>query len=480
MIGGGISGLAAAHRIGELDPTAQVALYEAGPRLGGVLQSTRRDGFLIEHSADSFITKTPWAIDLAQRVGLGDDLLPTDEAHRRAFVVRRGELHAVPVGFQLMVPRQLGPLLGSRLLSTWGKLRVASEALIGRRRTTGDESLTSFATRRLGREAFERLVQPLVGGIYTADPDRLSMAATFPQMLEMEQSSGSLIRAAWKDARAARRKAVSKEKNTDAKTADDSGARYSLFLAPRNGMGSLADAVVERLPAGAARLNAPLSRVERGVDGQWSLFGADQERLDVCHGVIVATRASHAARLLGGVEAPLAADLGSIEYAGSSVVVVGYRREQVRHPLDGFGFVVPAIENRRILAASFTSIKFPGRAPPGHVLLRVFVGGALQPALAELDDGELSAIVGQELGELIGVEGPPVLCEVHRWRAAMPQYHVGHVDLIRRIEDRVRAIAGLALAGGAYHGVGVPQCIRSGELAAERLLEKSGMRTGGN
>ncbi|MCC7085446.1 MAG: protoporphyrinogen oxidase [Pirellulales bacterium] len=460
IIGGGISGLAAAHRAAELDPSAQIALFERSDRIGGIIQTIREDGYLIETSADSFIINVPWAIDLCRRIGFVDHLIPTDAAHRGAMVVCRGQLYDVPEGFLLMAPNRLGSVLRSPILSVPGKLRLACESLIAARRSDGiDESLASFARRRLGREAFDRLVQPLIGGIYTADPEKLSLAATLPRFLEMERRHGSLLRAA----RANRKSAANgSSQPDDLADSGDSGARYSLFMTPREGLSSFVDAIAKRLPPGCVRLNLRIDQIRRAND-QWQV---GNESFDAA---IVATSAPVAARLLSEVDASLAAELAAIEHVGSAIVILAYDKSQIVHPLNTFGFVVPQIENRRILSASFSSVKFPGRAPDGKALIRVFLGGALQPEMVYKTDEELILIASEELADLLGITGPPNLSKIFRWHAAMPQYHLGHLDRLQRIKDRIAKHSGLALAGNAFTGVGIPQCIRSGELAGEKV-----------
>jgi oxygen-dependent protoporphyrinogen oxidase len=459
VVGGGISGLAAAQRIVELDARAEVTLFEASGRLGGVLQTERRDGWLIECAADMFTTREPWAIDLCRRVGLADELIETDTRFRRAFVVRRGKLLPVPAGFTLMTPAKVWPVVTTPILSPLGKLRLAAEYFVQRRSDESDESLASFAVRRFGREAFERLIQPLIGGIYTADPSMLSMAATLPQFVEMERRWGSVDRGMRKKAEGGRMKDEG---------GGSSGARYGLFVAPRLGMQQLVEAVAAQLPAGCVRLNCRVTKLER-VSNRWQVAVEGAEELEWFDDVILAAPGAVAERLIEGVDGELAALVGRIAYAGCCVVIVGVDRRQIRHPLDGFGFVVPAIEGRKIIAVSMASVKFAGRAPDRKVLLRVFVGGALQPELMKLDDGEMIRLVLEELGELIGLAGQPELTEVARWPGMMPQYHVGHLELVRQIEERAGRIPHFALAGNAYRGVGIPFCIRSGELAAERI-----------
>lgn len=451
IIGGGISGLAAAHRLGELLPDWPLKLYEASPQLGGVLQTVHRDGYLIEQSADNFLTRLPWARALCERLGLADQLLPTEPSLRRALVVNRGQVVPVPEAFVLMSARRLWPVLTSPVLNAAGKLRLAMEPFVAARRETTDESVASFARRRLGDEAFRRLVQPLVAGIYTADPELLSMQATLPQFVEMEHTYGSL----WRGARGQ-------------VTSSDSGAQYSAFVAPRRGMEQLISAIAARLPTGCVELNTPIERVAQPTTGNWQLETLGGETHNAA-AVIVATPAPHASRLLAGESLLLSELLASIELASTAIVVLGVERTQVARPLPGFGFVVPQVEGRKIIAASFSSLKFPDRAPTERLLIRVFVGGALQPELLELSDAELVTLVRQELGELVALTGEPELAEVVRWPTSMPQYHVGHLDLVVQIEQLAAKHTGLALAGNAYRGVGIPQCIRSGEQAAEHI-----------
>jgi protoporphyrinogen/coproporphyrinogen III oxidase len=462
VIGGGITGLAAAHRVVELDPAVEVVLLEAGERLGGVLETVRRDGFLIERSADSFITEVPWAVDLCRRIGFADQLIPTASGERNAMVVHRGRLERIPPGFMLLAPSRIWPLVTTPILSPWGKIRLLGEVLVPRRRADSDESLGSFARRRLGRETFERIVQPLVGGIYTADAEQLSLKATLPRFVEMERRYGSLILGGLRERRAAQEGASDSA----------SGARYGLFVTPRDGLTSLVEAIARRLPEGSIRLNTPVDRIERDPNGSWQVRVDAQHHSPAsiaCQGVIVAVGADRAARLLATLDGELAGDLRSIPSAGTAIVTLAFRRDQISHSLDTFGFVVPAIENRRILAGSFSSVKFPGRAPQGEVLVRVFIGGACQGALAELGDDELRTIATEELRILLGTRGDAIFCDVARWPRSMPQYHLGHCELVGAIERETARWPGLALAGNAYHGVGIPNCIRSGEEAAERI-----------
>lgn len=454
VIGGGISGLAAAHRLVEMGAKTErpprVLLFEASGRIGGVISTERSGGFVIESGPDSFLSEKPWGIELSQRLGLQDELIGTRDEWRRTYVVRNGRLHSLPEGFLLLAPTRFWSLLASPLFSWRGKLRMATELLLPRGKG-GDESLASFVRRRLGRELLDRVAQPLVGGVYTADPERLSLAATMPRFLEMERRHRSVILA------------MRRQQRQLAPGAPESGARWSLFVSFRQGMQSLVDRLAQRLPEGAIRLRAPISKIER--EGRsWRLNG---ER---CDAVIVATPAHQSAELLRSVASSLAAELMQIPYASSVTVNLAYRREEIPHPLDGFGFVVPHAEGRMILACSFSSLKYPGRAPAEFVLLRAFAGGALQPEILALDDEAIGARVCSELRALLGIVAEPLLKRIARYPDSMPQYRVGHLDRLARIDQHLKGLPGLLLAGSAYQGVGISDCIHSGERAAEAAL----------
>ena len=462
VIGGGISGLAAAHRLLELRPRAKVILLEARNQLGGVLRSERLDGFLIEHGADNFTTSPPWAVELCRRIGFDSELLDTNDSRRRAFVVRKGVLQVIPAGFAVMAPSRIWPIVSTPILSLRGKLRMAGEMFVRRRVVDESESLASFIRRRFGQEVYERLVQPLVTGIYTGDPEQLSVGATMPRFLQMERDHGSLIRAMWRQGKKLR----DSSKNS-------SGARYSQFAAPREGMSAFVQAIVDRLKSASIFLDSAVERITPTSHGGWRLsVGGIQRRVIDADGVILATPAHHSSSLLQTVDSMLANDFAKIKYGSCALVSLGFVREQIGHALNGFGFVVPLIEGRQILSASFSSVKYAGRAPDGFVLLRVFVGGACQSELVELNDEQLQKLVLRELADLLAIRGEPKLCHVVRQIRAMPQYYLGHEGIVQRIEEHAAKLSNFALAGNALHGIGVPSCIHEGEKAAESMLEK--------
>jgi len=461
VIGGGITGLAAAHRAVELGrergTPCDLALFEAGDRVGGTIQTERHEGFLVERGPDSFLSEKPWALALCRRLGIEDRLIRTDDRFRRTFVVFRSHLHPLPEGFQLLAPTRLGPFVRSGLFSWPGKLRMAMDLVLPRGGNP-DESLGAFVSRRLGREALERVAQPLVAGIYTADPDTLSLAATMPRFLDVERRDRSLILGLWRIARRA---------PDEAKGA--SGARWSLFVTLAQGMEDLIRALASRLPAAAIRLGRRVTSVTREGKG-WRLGMADGTAVEA-ERVIITAESHHAARMLRYTDPGLSHLLEGIAYASAATVTLGWRRSDIPHPLDGFGFVVPRAERRAIIACTFSSVKYAGRAPDGFALLRVFVGGALNEGALEGDDETLTQMARAELGEILGIQVPPLLSRISRHPKAMPQYHVGHLARVEAIEGCLRAHPGLVLAGGAYRGVGIADCIRSGEEAAARVLD---------
>lgn len=444
----------------------EVTLLERGDRIGGPLRTVVRDGFLMETGTDSFLTEKPWAAELARRIGLESELIGTRPQFRKTYVVRAGRLMEIPAGFTLLAPVHIWPVLKSPLFSPLGKLRMALEPFIPARRDGNDESLASFVTRRLGREVLDRVAQPLAGGIYTADPDRLSLGATMPRFLEMERKYGSLIKGmqAAEAARAANAK----------QHAGTSGARWSLFVTLRRGVSTLVSALGQRLE-GSIRSGAEVAAL--GREGKrWKVQLAGGATLD-CEGVICATPGYVTSELVRPHNARIADLLGRIEYASAATVNLGYKTGDFPKPPDSFGFVVPIAERRRIIAGSFSSLKFEGRAPQGAILARVFIGGVLQSGMMNLSDADMIQTARDEFRELMGVTAEPLTAEVMRWPREMPQYEVGHLDRVAEIEREAASVPGLGLAGSAYRGVGVPDCVHSGEMAAQSVFEQIESRT---
>ncbi len=467
IIGGGISGLAAAHHLLESslkeNHPLDILLLEASARPGGVIRTQRRDDFLLETGPDAFISEKPEALNLARRIGLEKQVIETNSAHRRSFIVRGGKLLPVPEGFQLLAPSRLWPFITSGIFSWQGKARMALDLILPRRSEpngSDDESLAAFVRRRLGQEALERMAQPMVGGIYTADPEQLSLRATMPRFLEMERTHRSLIRAMWHAHR----------KQTKQESSGTSGARYSLFLSFDNGMQTLVDALAKRLPETSIRLNTKAQAINFDeTTKQWTVRTGAGEAIKA-DAVCLALPSYAAAGLLRGTDAQLADEMDAIAYASTATVNLAFRRADIPHPLDGFGFVVPLVEKRATLACSFSSVKFAGRAPQGFALMRAFVGGALQPEMFALDEAAMLNAVLQDLRDLLGIEKPPLFSVVEKWPRSMAQYHLGHLERVARIRERLSAHPTLQLAGNAYGGAGIPDCIRNGEAAANSII----------
>lgn len=463
VVGGGIAGLSAAH--GLRARGADVTVVEAAPRFGGKIETVRRDGFVLEAGPDSFVTRKPRALELVRELGLEGQLLSTRPEGRRVHLLHEGRLGDLPDGLAMVAPTRLGPFLKTPLLSWRGKLRAGLDLVLPARRSTEDESLGAFVRRRLGAEMLDRLVGPLLAGIHSTDPDDLSLHATFPMFAEIERAHGSLIRGL-------RAHAKRRDRHPSA-----TSARVSL----RNGLEELVTALVDRLERDGVRLLA--GRPVRGLtplggrDGReaWQV-GLDGDESLTADAVVLATPARAAAELVEKTRPRLAWELRQLRAATTVTASLAFRRADVPRPLDAYGFVVPRRENRSITACTYTSSKLEYRCPPDHVLLRAFLGGAEGTDVADrLDEDETVRRVRRDLEDILGITARPTTVEVRRFVAGSPQYGVGHRQRIARLEELTGP--GLALAGCAYHGVGIPDCIvggaRAAELLAERYLKRS-------
>ncbi|MFN8005788.1 MAG: protoporphyrinogen oxidase [Terriglobia bacterium] len=468
VIGGGISGLAAAHRLVEesrrRNLQLEIRVLEATNRLGGVIETTRQEEFLFEGGPDSFITEKPWGVELCRKIGIESQLIGTSEQHRQTFIVRKGKLLPIPDGFYLLAPTKIWPVVATPIFSWSAKMRMAADLVLPRKLTRDgeDESLAHFVERRLGREALERIAQPLVGGIYTSDPEKLSLRATMPRFLEMERQHRSLILGMLRQ-----RKRLGVSRGSTLK-----GPRYGMFVSFEEGMQVLIRSLEKQLPSSSIELGSKVSLLSRDTSlNRWRLRlanGKDMEAEAVC----LALPAYQAGTLLAEVDPEIAERLRKISYASTITVNLAYRIEDIRQPMNGFGFVVPFIEGREILACTFSHVKFRGRAPKKYALLRIFMGGALQPQVFEFEDAELLRVIQRNLNDLLNINAQPVLTRIVRHPLSMAQYHVGHLDLVSEIEERLERIPTLQLAGNAFTGIGIPDCINRGEKCADRLLER--------
>lgn len=450
VLGGGVSGLAAALYLRDaavqrrLD--LEIAVFERSARTGGCVQTLHEDGYTMELGPDSLLADKPAARELLRRLQLDDQLVPIREEYRGSLIVHHGKLRPIPSEFRLFSPTSIPALIRSGIFSPAGIARAAIEPLVPARESSDDESVASFVTRRFGREVLERLAQPLIGGIYSGDPQRLSMQATLPQFVEMERAHGSLVRAM---------------------TRARSNGLAPQLMSLRDGLQCIVDAMRAQIGP-LIRLSSKVQTLARDGDG-WHIGFADGSRARV-DAVICALPAYAAARALRGVEPQLADLLERIRYNSIATVNVAYDAADVPELPPTPGFVVPAVEGRRITAATISTQKYPQRSPQDGVLLRAFIGGALAPQLVELSDAQLAAIAREEFADLLGIRAEPRFAVTRRWMRLLPEYGVGHVQAVTDIERRAAALGSLALAGSAYRGVGIPDCAASGQSAAARLL----------
>jgi len=459
-------------------------LFERADYLGGKVRTERTDGFVIEGGPDSFIADKPWPMELARAVGVYDRLLDSNEDVRKSYVFSRGRLHELPEGLILMVPTRLVPFALSSLISWPGKARMGLDLLLPRGRPGVDESLAAFVRRRLGREALAKVAEPIVAGIHAGDPEQMSVRATFPMFMEMEERDRSLIVGMVRRRRARTRAARDwpargqAARGQAAGGGDGTGAPRrprSYFLSFRTGLADLVDAVVADLPADHLRTGLAVEALAAEPAADAAGSAAYRLRLSdgterVVQGVVLAGPAFASGELLRGVHEGAAAGLSSIPYVSTATVSVAFRRSDVPRPLRGFGFVVPRVEGRGIMAGTFSSLKFPGRAPDDCVLVRGFVGRAGREEPAALPDDELVRLVRAELASIVGLSAEPLLSRVFRWPKGMPQYRVGHAALVKRIEAAVGGLPGVELAGGYLRGIGIGDCLREGAAAARRVV----------
>ncbi len=450
ILGGGVTGLAAAYRLRRTVPSPDdlaITLVERRSRLGGSIGTERHEGYLIESGVDSFFTLTATAVELSGMLGLRGRL--QGPAHRRVYVARRGRLVPLPEGLALLTTPRLGPMIRSSLLSLRGKARLAVEPLVPARREQKDESLASFVRRRLGREALERIADPLVAGIHAGDPEQLSMSSLLPQFLAYEREHGSVFRGL---------QAAARSRPVRDPTLPGPFATFP------NGMAELVNALVAQTPDVAWRPGTRALAIERGRPGSFEIPLDDGSALR-SEAVLLTTPAPVSARLLEKLEPKLADALHAIPYASSAVISLAFPADACR-PLDGSGLLVPRTEGVHLKACTWVSSKFEGRAPSGHVLLRAFYGGVREASVLDRPDDALADLAVQELTPLLGLRGPPEFARVHRWQNAHPQYDVDHAERVATIESARTTVPGLFLAGSAYRGIGVPACIEDADRAA--------------
>jgi len=449
IVGGGISGLSAAWFAQKrgLDYT----LLESSERWGGKLRTEHvslpgGETFVVEGGPDSFLVQKPAAVALAKELGLGERLLGTNDQLRTIYVLHKGKPTPLPDGVLLIIPTQFGPFALTPLISIPGKLRMALDLVIPRRTDPADETLGAFVRRRLGQEALDRLAEPLMSGIYSAEADQQSLLATFPRFRQMEVEHGSLIKAMLAQKAKAPKPEPGKKKPP-------------MFQSLPGGTQELIDALVPKL-TGDLRLSTSVTQLTPRSGGGFTLTLTDGSTLEADQ-VVLTTPASVVSQLLAPLAPPVSAALQSIRTVSTGTISLGFRKEDLTRPLNGFGVVIPRGEKRPINALTISSIKFDQRAPDGHALVRLFFGGSRTPETLAKTDVEILAIARAELKDILGVSAEPLFHRIFRWHNANPQYDVGHLDRVEALEKQLPK--DLFLTGCAYRGVGIPDCIKQAE-----------------
>lgn len=464
IIGAGIAGLSTAYYLSKLAQQGgqrlEIMLLEKEGRLGGSLLTEQTDGFLMEGGPDCFISEKPWALQLCRELGLEQEVIGTNQEVRRTFILLQGRLHEIPEGFMLLAPTSLWPFIKSSLFSLPGKARMGFDLILPRKKSDTEESLAAFVRRRLGREALERIAEPLVAGIHAGDPETMSLKSTFPRFIDLEQGHRSIIWGMYQ-----RKKQFALQQS-----------RYTMFLTLRQGMEGMISVLKKALLPETISPGQEVIAVEKitGKPSQkprYRLQLRGRKKAMEVDAVVLATPAFVTAKLLQGIAGDIVRLLDTIPYCSTATINLVYERSQIGHPLDGYGFVVPRLEKRSIMAATFSSVKFAHRAPEGKVLLRCFVGGAKNEDIVSWEDGKLLAAVQGDMEEILKIIGAPQVARIYRWHKSMPQYTLGHEARLSRIEQGLAKHPGLFVTGSAYRGIGISDCVHEAELTAERVLQ---------
>ncbi|MCY3986711.1 MAG: protoporphyrinogen oxidase [Candidatus Dadabacteria bacterium] len=455
IVGAGISGLSSAHYLRKLcsegNVPLELVLFEASPRPGGVVDTLKNGDMVLELGPDSFITSKPWALDLARDLGIEDSLIGVGYGCKKnTFVYQAGELHALPQGFFLMAPSKLLPFLRCGLFSTGAKIRVLLEPLVPRG-GDGDESVCSFVRRRFGREIFDKAAQPLLGGIYMADPEKLSLLSTMPQFLEMEKRSESVL--------------VDLIRNPPT-SRGESGARYGLFLTPVEGMSVIVEKLCGSAEFARKHYKTPVVSLKKSERGWLIVSDSGEEEFDAA---ILSVGADAAGLLLSDIDPQLGTGLSGIHYVSSVVAVLVFDKKDFRGLPDGLGIIIPSKEGMNLVACSLYSSKFPGKSGSGKVVIRCFLGGELNPDAVFWDEEEIKSVLREELTRVFGFDNDPTEIYIRKYKMSMPRFALGHKDDISVVMHRLSRHRGLALCGAAYLGVGIPDCVHSGIIAARKI-----------
>lgn len=463
IIGGGISGLSCAYRLLELakefGKEIEVRIFEKSDRLGGTIETEIKDGFVLEKGPDSFISEKPAALNLAKKLGIENFIIGTRNENRKSFVVKDGKLLPVPPGFYLVAPTQAWEFMKSPLLSFSGRCRAMAEIFVPKKTGAQDESVGAFVRRRFGDEMLERIGQPMIAGIYTGDPDRLSLRATMPRFLDLESKHGSVIKGM-----------LANMSQKQSGVAEASGPRYSLFLSFKNGMETLISSLMSQIPYHFVQFESKLTEIDYSFEKQAWFVEMQNGEVYEADAVCMTSSARTASQLFADSFPALSQKLNKIEYESVATINFALKRAQINHPLDGFGFVVPKIERSSLVACSFSSQKFENRAPEDCVLLRSFIGGAFGRDYFLRDDRDLIAAVLSDLRQLLGIQGEPLFYDLARFPNAMVQYGVGHLEWVSQIESEIKQMKGLYLTGSSFRGVGIPDCVLDASKQAEAIF----------
>jgi len=462
IVGGGIAGLATAYELSRRG--LSFVVLESGPRAGGVILSEAIDDFIVDGGPDALLIQKPDGIRLCEELGLGDRLVPT-KLPRLAYIQRGGRLHPLPAASVLGIPTRVGPFLTTRLFSWPGKLRMGMEVFVPPRRDDSDESIGAFMARRFGREAVDYLAEPLLAGIHAGDVDRLSIQALFPRFVATEREYGSLLRAF------RRPPPTPAAGHHDARPSGSGAPRRvsndGAFKSLPGGLSEMVRALVAALGESRVRTRTPVASITGR--GPFVVRAQSGEAFDA-RAVVMATPAYVTAALTRAVDDELSRLCAEVPYASAATVALGFKREAVGHPLTGSGFVVPRVEGTRILAGSWLSSKWPGRAPDDKALLRTFVGGARDPRALEQSDRELIALSLAALRPMLAITGEPLLTRVYRWENANAQHEVGHMTRLAAIERALARHPGLFVTGSGFRGVGIPDCVADGRATAKGVV----------
>ena len=458
IIGGGISGLATAYSLEERakreGKSVSITLLEKKNQIGGNILTERVGDFLIEGGPDCFLSEKPWAIQLCEKLGIADRLLCTNDEYRKTYIYWKGRLRELPEGIMLMIPTRFIPLLKSNLFSLAGKFRMGMELFIPKRKSGGDESLSEFVRRRLGQEIVERVAEPLVAGVHAENPDTMSIKSRFPRFVQMEEEYGSLI----KGMLTKRRRMLNSENGKP---------KWTMFMTLKNGLDELPLTIVKALKMTTIITNKEVSEINKVSGYKIYLKNGDTIDADV---VIFATPSYETGRLLRVLNSSISDQLITIPYVSTATISLAYKKDSISHPMNGFGFLVPRVENRRIMGASWVSRKFSYRTPDDSILIRCFIGGSRNEELVSLDDKDMLKMIKEELKDIMGISAEPILTRIYRWEKAMPQYTIGHDERVSRIEESILKYPDIFVTGSAYRGGGISECIKNAQLTAESVI----------